>query len=107
MVFLARKVRSTKKISDATLVVVTDRTDLDKQIFETFQNNLTNTTPVRSESIGEMKELLRNSNAQIITTTIQKFQSEKEEDNIVGLSDEEKNNIGNLYFEKRVRNTIY
>lgn len=100
MVFLARKVRSTKKISDATLVVVTDRTDLDKQIFETFQNNLTNTTPVRSESIGEMKELLRNSNAQIITTTIQKFQSEKEEDNIVGLSDEEKNNIGNLYFEK-------
>ncbi|WP_343101272.1 type I restriction endonuclease subunit R [Romboutsia sp. MSSM.1001216sp_RTP31141st1_G3_RTP31141_220114] len=100
MVFLARKVRSTKKISDATLVVVTDRTDLDKQIFETFQNNLTNTTPVRSESIGEMKELLRNSNAQIITTTIQKFQSEKEEDNIVGLSDEEKNNIGNLYLEK-------
>ena len=100
MVFLARKVRSTKKISDATLVVVTDRTDLDKQIFETFQNNLTNTTPVRSESIGEMKELLRNSNAQIITTTIQKFQSEKEEDNIVGLSDEEKNSIGNLYFEK-------
>lgn len=100
MVFLARKVRSTKKISDATLVVVTDRTDLDKQIFETFQNNLTNTTPVRAESIGEMKELLRNSNAQIITTTIQKFQSEKEEDNIVGLSDEEKNNIGNLYFEK-------
>lgn len=100
MVFLARKVRSTKKISDATLVVVTDRTDLDKQIFETFQSNLTNTTPVRSESIGEMKELLRNSNAQIITTTIQKFQSEKEEDNIVGLSDEEKNNIGNLYLEK-------
>lgn len=100
MVFLARKVRSTKKISDATLVVVTDRRDLDKQIFETFKNNLTNTTPVRSESIGQMKELLRNSNAEIITTTIQKFQSEKEEDNIVGLSDEEKNNIGNLYFEK-------
>ncbi|MGL5749066.1 MAG: type I restriction endonuclease subunit R, partial [Paraclostridium sp.] len=100
MVFLARKVRSTRKISDATLVVVTDRTDLDKQIFETFQNNLTNTTPVRADSIDKMKELLRNSNAQIVTTTIQKFQSEKEEDESVGLSEEEKISIGNLYFEK-------
>lgn len=100
MVFLARKVRSTKKVSDATIVVITDRTDLDKQIFETFQNNLTNTTPVRADSISKMKELLRNSNAQIITTTIQKFQSEKEENNLVGISNKEVKNLGQLYFEK-------
>ena len=100
MVFLARKIRNTKKLSDSTIAIITDRTDLDKQIFETFQNNLNNTTPVRADSIQKMKELLRNSNAQIITTTIQKFQSEKEELNIVGLNEEEANNIGNLYFEK-------
>ncbi|SCH01278.1 Type-1 restriction enzyme R protein [uncultured Clostridium sp.] len=100
MVFLARNIRNTKKLSDSTIAIITDRTDLDKQIFETFQNNLNNTTPVRADSIQKMKELLRNSNAQIITTTIQKFQSEKEELNIVGLNEEEANNIGNLYFEK-------
>ena len=85
MVFLARKIRSIGKLSDATIVVVTDRTDLDEQIFETFQNTLTNTTPVRAESIEDMKTLLRNSNAQIVTTTIQKFQSDKEESKIKGL----------------------
>lgn len=85
MVFLARKIRSLKKLSDATIVVVTDRTDLDEQIFETFQNTLSNTVPVRAESIEDMKTLLRNSSAQIITTTIQKFQSDKEESNIEGL----------------------
>ncbi|MGG7177441.1 type I restriction endonuclease subunit R [Clostridium paraputrificum] len=85
MVFLARKIRSIKKLSDATIVVVTDRTDLDGQIFETFQNTLTNTTPIKAESIEEMKTLLRNSNAQIITTTIQKFQSDKEEGKLEGL----------------------
>ena len=90
IVFLARKIRNTKKLSDATIVIITDRTDLDKQIFETFQNNLTNTTPVRADSIDKMKELLRNSNAQIITTTIQKFQGEKEE----------KATFGELFLEK-------
>ncbi|WP_244834692.1 type I restriction endonuclease subunit R [Clostridium sp. BJN0001] len=85
MVFLSRKIRSIKKLSDATIIIVTDRTDLDEQIFETLQNTLTNTIPVRAEKIEQMKELLRQSNAQVITTTIQKFQSDKEESNIEGL----------------------
>ncbi len=46
---------------------------------------MTNTTPIRANSIESMKTLFRNSNAQIITTTIQKFQSEKEESKIKGL----------------------
>ena len=36
MVFLARKIRRTKGLTDSTIVVVTDRIDLDKQISETF-----------------------------------------------------------------------
>lgn len=100
MVFLARKIRNTKKLSDATIVVLTDRTDLDKQIFKTFKNNLTNTSPVRADRIDKMKDLLRNSNAQIITTTIQKFQSEKEEQSLVGLSKEETKVLGELFMEK-------
>ena len=100
MVFLARKVRNTKKLSDATIVVITDRADLDKQIYNTFYNNMTNTTPVRADSIEKMKELLRNSHAQIITTTIQKFQSEKEEQNTKGISESEEGSLGKLFLEK-------
>ncbi|MFD3157951.1 type I restriction endonuclease subunit R [Haloimpatiens sp. FM7330] len=95
MVFLAKKIRNHKKLSNATIVIVTDRTDLDGQIFETFANNITNGTPVRAKSIEEMKTLLRNSNAQIVTTTIQKFQSEKQESKLQDSKQGEK-----LYFEK-------
>lgn len=95
MVFLARKIRNHKKLFNATIVVVTDRMDLDVQIFETFSNNIANATPVRAESIEDMKTLLRNSNAQIVTTTIQKFQSEKEESKLQDAAQSEK-----LYIEK-------
>lgn len=95
MVFLARKVRNHKKLSNATIVIITDRTDLDKQIYETFTNSITNGTPVRAESIEEMKILLKNSDVQIVTTTIQKFQSEREQSKLQDSKQEDK-----LYVEK-------
>lgn len=97
MVFLARKIRRIRELSDATIVVVTDRTDLDKQIYKTFVRTLsTITTPVRAESIAEMKDLLSRAQAQIIMTTIQKFQGDKEDKDI--LKDEKQESP--LYFEK-------
>lgn len=95
MVFLAKKIRNHKRLFNATILIVTDRTDLDEQIYDTFNNNITNGTPVRAESIEDMKTLLRNSNAQIVTTTIQKFQSEKEESKLQDLTQGE-----TLYLEK-------
>lgn len=100
MVFLSRKIRSIKKLSDATIIIVTDRTDLDEQIFETLQNTLTNTVPVRAAKIEQMKELLRAANAQVITTTIQKFQSDTEEKELKGVSEEEKKKLKTLKVEK-------
>ncbi len=97
MVFLARKIRSHKKLFNATIVVVTDRMDLDVQIFETFSNNIANAIPVRAESIEDMKTLLRNSNAQVVTTTIQKFQSEKEESKLQDAEQGEKSYIEKEY----------
>ena len=56
---------------DATTVVVTDRIDLDKQIYNTFLRTLsTITTPVRAESVKVMAELLSKAQPQIIMTTI-------------------------------------
>ena len=80
MVFLARKIKRTNGLKDSTIVVVTDRIDLDKQIFGTFNRTLSKiTTPVRADKIEYMKKLLSNPQPQIIMTTIQKFQNETEE----------------------------
>ena len=84
MVFLARKIKRTRGLSDATIVVVTDRIDLDKQIAATFERTLGKiTTPVRVDKIELMKKLLKNPQPQIIMTTIQKFQSETEEREVI------------------------
>lgn len=84
MVFLARKIRRIKDLSDATIVVVTDRTDLDKQIYATFNRTLCKITqPIRAEKIVEMKELLSKAQPQIIMTTIQKFESDTEEREVI------------------------
>ncbi|MBU3190744.1 type I restriction endonuclease subunit R [Clostridium bowmanii] len=80
MVMLARKIKRTKELSDATIVVVTDRIDLDKQIYATFIRTLSKiTTPVRANKISVMKDLLTQAQSKVIMTTIQKFESEIEE----------------------------
>jgi len=84
MVFLAVKIRRDPSLADSTIVVITDRIDLDKQIYKTFVRTLGKyTEPVRATSIKQMKELLSKAQAQIITTTVQKFQSEKEEKEVL------------------------
>ena len=84
MVMLARKIKRTKELADATIVVVTDRIDLDKQIYGTFIRTLSKiTTPVRAEKISIMKELLEKAQPKIIMTTIQKFESETEEREVI------------------------
>ena len=97
MVFLARKIRRTPELIDATIVIVTDRIDLDKQIYNTFVRTLSSiTTPVRADSVAQMKELLSRAQPQIIMTTIQKFQSEKDDKEI--LKDKSQESV--LVFEK-------
>ena len=97
MVFLARKIRRISELMDATIVVVTDRIDLDKQIYNTFVRTLSSiTTPVRAESVSELKDLLSKAQPQIIMTTIHKFQSEKEDTIILN----DKNQGKALVFEK-------
>lgn len=84
MVFLARKFKRTKGLMDSTIVVVTDRIDLDKQIFGIFNRTLFKiTTSVRADKIDYMKTILSNSQPQIIMTNIQKFWNETEEKEVV------------------------
>lgn len=84
MVMLARKIKRVNELSDATIVVVTDRIDLDKQIYGTFLRTLSKiTTPERADKISVMKGLLSKAQPKIIMTTIQKFESETEEREVI------------------------
>lgn len=79
MVLLSRKIRRTPELSDATIVVVTDRVDLDRQITGTFNRTLEKiTAPVQAGSVKELMALLTQASPQIILTTIHKFAGEEE-----------------------------
>lgn len=73
MLWTAVKLRWIKQLENPTLVVVTDRTDLDEQIKGTFiRCGFPN--PIQSKSAKHLQELLRDPVGQTIMTTIQKFQ---------------------------------
>ena len=72
MLWLALKLRRASALENPTLVIVTDRTDLDQQIHETFmQCGFPN--PARAESIQELRKLLKAGAGQTVMTTVQKF----------------------------------
>lgn len=76
MVFYAGKL--VLSLNNPTLVVLTDRNDLDDQLFDTFSlsQDLLRQTPVQATSREELKKLLAVTSGGIVFTTIQKFLSE-------------------------------
>lgn len=82
-------------LNNPTLVVLTDRNDLDDQLFGTFSMTVGHLrqTPIQAESRTHLKELLNGREAGgIIFTTIQKFEEDTEElsdrHNIIMIADE-------------------
>ncbi|MGL4997542.1 MAG: type I restriction endonuclease subunit R, partial [Cetobacterium sp.] len=64
-----------KKFNNPTIIVLTDRNDLDNQLFGTFSkaNGYLVETPKRADDKGGLKELLNVNSGGIIFSTIQKF----------------------------------
>ena len=79
MVFYAGKL--VLSLNNPTLVVLTDRNDLDDQLFDTFSlsQDLLRQTPVQAENRDHLKTLLGVTSGGIVFTTIQKFLPEIEE----------------------------
>ncbi|MBD2777195.1 type I restriction endonuclease subunit R [Iningainema sp. BLCCT55] len=77
MVFLVRKLRNLPVLRRFKVVVVTDRVDLERQLSSTA--SLTNETVLRATNTEELKGLLRQSGADFIFATIQKYQQRDEE----------------------------
>lgn len=75
MVFYAGKIIRHPGMKNPTLVVITDRNDLDDQLFGTFSHckDLLRQTPVQAESRDHLKELLDVPAGGVVFTTIQKF----------------------------------
>jgi type I restriction enzyme R subunit len=73
MVFLAVKLRRLGIAANPTLVVATDRKDLDNQITGTFKRcGFPN--PVQAKSVKHLRALLSKGTGQTVMTTVQKFQ---------------------------------
>jgi type I restriction enzyme R subunit len=75
MVFYDGKLAVDQALANPTIVVVTDRNDLDDQLFETFGNSvdLLRQTPVQATSARHLKELLKVASGGIVFTTNAKF----------------------------------
>ena len=73
MVFYAGKL--VLNLNNPTLIVLTDRNDLDDQLFDTFSQSqdLLRQTPVQAENRDDLKKKLSVTSGGIVFTTIQKF----------------------------------
>lgn len=82
MTFLAGRAMHQPKLENPTVLVLTDRNDLDNQLFSTFGRckDLLGETPVQADSIEELKSLLNRQVGGIVFSTIQKFRPERGQD---------------------------
>jgi type I restriction enzyme R subunit len=81
MTFYAGKVVRHPAMGNPTLVVLTDRNDLDDQLFGTFSGcqDLLRQKPVQAEDRAHLRELLKVASGGVVFTTIQKFAPPKGE----------------------------
>jgi type I restriction enzyme R subunit len=99
MAFYAGRIIREPAMENPTIVVLTDRNDLDDQLFGTFLRckDLLRQPPVQATSRGHLRELLSVASGGVVFTTIHKFFPEEKGDrhpilserrNIVAIADE-------------------
>lgn len=81
MAFYAGQLVREPAMENPTIVVITDRNDLDDQLFCTFSmcRNLIRQTPVQADSRKDLQKALSRASGGVVFTTIQKFAPEKGE----------------------------
>lgn len=116
MVLLGKALALEKSIPNARIVIVTDRIDLDEQIWKTFHQ--CGKDPVQAKTGPHLIELLKDPHVSVITTLIQKFGAAAkdsknftvEDDNLFVLVDEShRSHYGeaNLRMQKALPNACY
>jgi type I restriction enzyme, R subunit len=89
MIFYAGRLVLHPRLENPTLVVITDRNDLDDQLFGMFARcyELLRQKPVQAESREHLRELLQVASGGVVFTTIQKFFPAEETRDNLKLSD--------------------
>ena len=89
MVFYAGRIVSHKDMRNPTIVVLTDRNDLDDQLFGVFArcDEVIRQKPIKAESRANLRALLQTSSGGVIFTTVHKFFPIDDEDNMPLLSE--------------------
>lgn len=97
MLFFVRQLQLARALKNPTVVIETDRNDLDQQLFGTFWAHGTalRITPRQADSAAEMRDLLRVDIGGVVFTSIQKFRGEDgghplltERSNVIVIADE-------------------
>ena len=89
MAFFAGLAVKSEALENPTLVVLTDRNDLDDQLFGTFGlcRDLIRQNPEQADSRQDLKQLLDKAAGGVVFTTVQKFSPERGEESFPLLSD--------------------
>ncbi len=89
MAFYAGAIVREPAMQNPTIVVLTDRNDLDDQLFTTFSRcgDLLRQPPVQAESRADLREKLSVASGGVVFTTIQKFFTEERGDTYPALSE--------------------
>ena len=89
MAFYAGAIVRDLRMGNPTIVVLTDRNDLDDQLFSTFSRcqDLLRQLPVQAESRADLRDKLSVESGGVVFTTIQKFFPEEKGDTHPTLSD--------------------
>jgi len=97
MVFYVMKLLRLRELENPTVLILTDRNDLDDQIYEKFcaVDREHGVFPIQAETVEHLKELLKAPAGGVIFSTVQKFKAENkhfpilsERKNIVVIADE-------------------
>ncbi|WP_338396183.1 type I restriction endonuclease subunit R [Fulvitalea axinellae] len=104
MAYVIRKLRSDAfGFDNPTVLLLTDRKDLDDQIFNTFCN-IGMQSVGKATSVADLKERLKNDYGKIITTTIQKFQETDDRGNTVRVYADRNGQRQNIFVREVVEN---
>jgi len=89
MAFYAGLLVRNTSMANPTLIVLTDRNDLDDQLFSTFSmcKDLIRQTPIQAENRSDLQEILNRVSGGVVFTTIQKFSPETGQTNYPVLTD--------------------
>lgn len=102
MALLARMLRADSTgLNNPTVLVLTDRRDLDKQIFDTF--HAVGIKAIQAVSVDGLVKLLSNDYGSVFTSTVQKFQESEESGDPVNAAPDEEHDILQASRHRRVR----